>query len=71
MVEQMHDAGDNYNVVSPVIRGYFASRVRVAGVMPNRNVDELVIYVPGETIVDYDVPLGIGNIFLNIGECIE
>ena len=72
--ETLH-SGDNYDVVSPVIAGYRASIMRVTGTMPSHDVEYLVLYIPGdepfETITEYDVPLGIGSVYINIGECFE
>ena len=73
-VEQMLNPGDPYDVVSPVIPGYTATLVRVQGVMPNHDVDYVVLYLPGDglhILDDYETPLGLGNVFINIGECIE
>ena len=73
--EQMLDAGETYDVVSPEIEGYTASLLRVQGTMPNHDVEYLVLYMPGNglfhIIDDYETPLGLGNVFINIGECIE
>ena len=73
-VEQMLNPGDPYDVVSPVIPGYTATLVRVQGVMPNHDVDYVVLYLPGDglhILDDYETPLGLGNVFINIGDCIE
>ena len=75
-VELMLNPGENYDVPSPVIPGYTPTLVRVQGTMPDHNVDYLVLYVPGEggqvyIIDDFETPLGLGNVFLNIGDCIE
>ena len=43
--------------------------------MPNHDVEYLVLYLPVkgayEIITDYDTPLGIGDVYINIGECFE
>ena len=43
--------------------------------MPNHDVEVLVLYLPVkgvyEIITDYDTPLGIGDVYINIGECFE
>ena len=42
--------------------------------MAGRNMVYTVIYVPGETTViinEYGVPLGIGNVEMNVGDCFE
>ena len=40
------DAGSGYYVPSPVIEGYTASRELVEGIMPRRNVEYTVVYIP-------------------------
>ena len=79
-------AGTPYNVPSPVIPGYVATLLRVSGVMPERDLQFIVIYIPttGETplfpileetqllsIEDYEVPLGLGFSMSNLGICME
>ena len=40
--------------------------------MPARNLQFVVIYVPdGTVLVDYDTPLGLGNIQIHVGVCYE
>ena len=42
--------------------------------MPPRNLQFVVIYIkPDEntTIVDYDTPMGLGNIQIHVGVCYE
>ena len=79
--------GVPYDVVSPVIEGYTATQLRVEGTMPNRNVEFVVWYLPeaepdpdtgrtripgGYTKIDeYGVPLGLGEVNRNAGECYE
>ena len=73
-VERMLYPRDPYDVESPVIPGYTATLLRVEGRMPNHDVEYLVLYLPGEglrILDDYETPLGLGNVFINIGECIE
>ena len=71
-VVEIHAAGEDYNVVSPVIEGYIASMPVVFGVMPSRDVIVTVIYVkPGEIIDDYGTALGLGDVYSNLGECFE
>ena len=66
---------DIYDVYSPVIDGYTASIQRVNGTMPARDLQFTVIYIRNDdsiTIVpDYDTPLGLGNIQMHVGVCIE
>lgn len=64
--------GEIYDVWSPVIPGYKCSDPRINGVMPPRNLQFVVIYVPdGTVLVDYDTPLGLGNIQIHVGVCYE
>ena len=67
--------GDNYDVYSPVIAGYTASIQRVNGIAPARDLQFTVIYIRDDdsiTIVpDYETPLGLGNIQMHVGVCIE
>ncbi len=52
------DAGTEYNVVSPTITGYRPTMYVVSGVMPPRNIEYTVIYIPdaedGNTMVISD-----------------
>ena len=67
-----YTAGEAYSIGSPVIEGYFANRLVVSGVMPNRDVTVTVLYFkPGEVIEDYQTALGLGNVYSNLGECLE
>ena len=73
MTEQ-HVAGDPYNIVSPTIRGYTTTTLRVTGVMPESDLTRTVVYIPGNnTIVidDFETPLGLGDVFINVGDCLE
>ncbi|MBQ8082073.1 MAG: hypothetical protein IJ240_09295, partial [Clostridia bacterium] len=63
-----------FNVPSPVIAGYVNNRPVVEGMMPSRNLTYVVLYAAQDnTIVieDYETPLGLGNVSINVGECIE
>ena len=66
--------GDFYMHDSPVLSGYTASQRVILGTMPGRNLVYTVIYVPDtvDIVIDeYGVPLGIGNVEMNVGECFE
>lgn len=63
---------DGYRVVSPELEGYVASRRLVSGTMPGHDLVYTVIYVPATVIIDeYGVPLNIGSIVMNVGDCFE
>jgi len=65
---------EEYSVASPELEGYVPSIAVVAGEMPARDVEVTVIYVPENTeiiIDEYGVPLGIGNVEMNVGDCFE
>ena len=73
-VTEQHVAGDPYNIVSPTIRGYTTTTLRVTGVMPESDLTRTVVYIPGNnTIVidDFETPLGLGDVFINVGDCLE
>jgi uncharacterized repeat protein (TIGR01451 family) len=65
--------GAAFDEASPAIPGFTPNMDRVQGVMPNRNETITVFYVGdgGIIIPDYGTPLGLGNVSLNAGECIE
>ena len=66
-------AGEPYDVESPVLEGYKPTLVRVVGTMPNRDLYITVLYVPEDmvTIDDIETPLGLGQVNVNIGDCLE
>ncbi|MBQ9943850.1 MAG: MucBP domain-containing protein, partial [Clostridia bacterium] len=67
-------AGEKYEVESPVLEGYRTKDKVVKGQMPAYDVTVTVIYKKsGNYIIieDYDMPLGLGNVNLNAGECFE
>ena len=76
--------GSAYNVTSPTINGYTATPLRVTGVMPGRDVEYTVIYIPGTfgpatrgtpedlTVIDnYGTPLGVNGAYIDTGDCFE
>lgn len=74
------NAGTPYNVPSPRISGYTPTMSVVSGIMPARNVEYTVIYIPRSpdgtpidflTIEDYETPLGFGACYMHEGICIE
>ncbi len=74
------DTGTEYNVPSPEIPGYTPTIPVVRGVMPARDVEYTVIYIPTDdpdnytpfiSINEYETPLGLGTIIMNVGVCIE
>ena len=62
-------------MVSPVIPGYTATMLRVSGTMPDRDLEYTVIYIPENArlipIEDYNIPLGLGEIWMHVGVCFE
>lgn len=71
-VVETHPEGDSYNVVSPEIKGYVCDRPVVDGTMPAHDVVEYVYYIPDGLIInDLETPLGLGQVFLNVGDCLE
>ena len=80
-------AGTSYQVDSPEIAGYTPTMYVVSGVMPARDMQYTVIYipVPGNpdypddseypqtflTLEDYETPLGLGASYMQVGICIE
>ncbi len=75
------EAGTEYSVTSPEIPGYTPSMYVVTGIMPARDVEYTVIYIPAPddpdqpesfmTIEDYETPLGLGATVMNVGICVE
>lgn len=64
--------GETFNITSPVIAGYTASETVVSGTIDNRDIKVTVIYTAdGVNLDDYGVPLGLGNITMNVGDCFE
>jgi hypothetical protein len=52
-VDAAMNVGDAYDVLSPVIPGYTADKLNVAGIMPAADVTELVVY----TAIDYTLTI--------------
>ena len=64
--------GETFDITSPVIVGYTASETVVSGTIDNRDIKVTVIYTAdGVNLDDYGVPLGLGNITMNVGDCFE
>ena len=64
--------GETFDITSPVIAGYTASETVVSGTIYNRDIKVTVIYTAdGVNLDDYGVPLGLGNITINVGDCFE
>ena len=65
---------DAYFIQSPALTGYTPNMRAVAGSMEGRNLVFTVIYVPDNVTVvidEYGVPLGIGAVEMNVGDCFE
>ncbi len=64
--------GETFDITSPVIAGYTASEAVVSGTIYNHDIKVTVIYTAdGVNLDDYGVPLGLGNITMNVGDCFE
>ena len=68
--------GDTYSIASPAVPGYEANMPVVAGRMPDSNLTLTVFYARDaeETFVEideYGVPLGLGGVVMNVGDCFE
>lgn len=76
--------GDAYRFSCPTIDGYYASSLTVTGTMPAHNVEITVYYVPEDLLPsngrggpglilldEYGIPLGVGRVMLNVGDCFE
>lgn len=69
--------GNTYDVYSPLITGYTSSVPRVNGVMPSRNLQYTVIYIRSTSgmkilnILEYETPLGLGDLQMHVGVCFE
>ncbi|MCR5162146.1 MAG: MucBP domain-containing protein, partial [Lachnospiraceae bacterium] len=74
-VRMTFEEGDHYYIQSPTISGYTVSRTSVQGTMPARDLEYTVYYSRPEddeiVILDYGTPLGLGNLALNTGDCVE
>ncbi len=70
--QEHYMTGEHYNILSPEIPGYKASIIRVFGRMPGQDLEYTVIYVPDDVIIEEpETPLGLGQVFINIGDCLE
>lgn len=83
------DENTAYAVAVPEVDGYKPTLNIVNGIMPSRDMEITVIYIPNEptgeiasifpqglftaflTILDYEVPLGLGMSMMNLGVCID
>lgn len=77
--------GQTYDVISPLIPGMETNMLRVSGTMPGRDEEITVLYVSGgipgvnpgpggndlTILEDYGMPLGLGSVHLNVGDCFE
>lgn len=84
--DAMLQAGTEYSVESPEIKGFTASVEKAADIMPMRDTEYTVVYVSPEaevsafpyaemeelfTIDDYEAPTGLGFSVSNVGICFE
>ena len=70
--------GDAYDVPSPGIEGYVAVPGRIRGTNPGRDESYTVIYIPEDADIgnlilleDFDIPLGMGQIYMQEGIGVE
>lgn len=76
--QQTENVGDVYSETSPTIPGFQTGTPVVSGEMPARDMTYTVVYMaPKEdvarllTVSDYEVPLGLGFTYNNLGICFE
>ena len=67
------DTGTPYSILSPTIDKYHPSIAVVEGIMPKRDVQYTVIYITEDTVIipNYETPLGVGFVIMNLGVCVE
>ena len=71
--------GEEYERVNPIIGGYVTARTEVRGIMGDGDVVIVVLYIPeviadrGETISidEYEIPLGLNDLYAQMGIGIE
>jgi hypothetical protein len=65
--------GEKYDIISPVIPGYKASMLRVAGTNHGRDEEYTVLYIPEDWVIitEPDTPLYAGETQIQIGICEE
>ncbi len=66
--------GEGFYVATPALAGYTPNIRMIAGNMEARHMSYTVIYAPEDTVItidEYGVPLGLGNMVMNVGDCIE
>ena len=67
-------AGESYSSNSPSVDGMICTRPVVDGIMPDYDLEIVVIYLDAEQYVVVDepaAPKGIGTVTLNAGDCFE
>ena len=71
--EETLKTGDYFDEESPEVEGYKPTELRVAGTMPDRDLEITVIYIPEdlEIIGDLNTPLGLGRVNINVGDCLD
>ena len=70
--------GDEYDVVSPEVEGYVALTLRIKGTNPGRDEHYVVVYIPLDEvpvrhsdISDYETPLNLDDVHVQVGICVE
>lgn len=70
--------GSRYSVNSPSVKGYLPVKEKVSGTNPGRDETYTIVYVPEDEdikklydISDYETPLNLDNVYIQIGVCAE
>ncbi len=75
-VKEMVEAGQPINIAAVPIENFISAGAEQQ-IMPARDVELTVIYVPDDfaeeiiSIKGYETPLGLGSTFMNVGVCVE
>ena len=72
--EGTYAAGGSFYIQSPDISGYTPDKKNITGTVGSKDTEVVVLYLPGEDIVaieEYKTPLGLGQVYVNTGDCIE
>ena len=76
-VKEMVEAGQPINISAVTIENFISTGSEQQQIMPARDVELTVIYVPDDfaeniiSIYGYETPMGLGSTFMNVGVCVE